>query len=67
MGIEVYVPCPISTLCIVNVTTPSGPMRMKELGEKALGGKVNPNNRPPPTAALISKKARRDSLGMERN
>lgn len=34
IGMAVYVPCPISTLCIVNVTVPSRSMRMNALGVK---------------------------------
>jgi len=34
MGIDVYVPCPISTCGMMSVMPPSGPMRMKALGAK---------------------------------
>src|SRR5213592_3609193 len=36
MGMDVYVPWPISTLCMINVTRPSRSMRMKAFG-------ANPN------------------------
>jgi len=37
MGIDVYVPCPISTCGMMSVMPPSGPMRMKALGAKPGG------------------------------
>jgi hypothetical protein len=69
MGIEVYVPCPISTLCMIRVTCPSRPMRTKALGAKvpasaALAsvsvGRWTLSSSPPPAAAPAAKNARRE-------
>src|SRR2546427_6834052 len=66
MGMDVYVPCPISTLCMISVTRPSRSTRMKALGSKAEGGGAGsskPSSRPPPTATLTLRNSRRDTPG----
>src|SRR2546423_1861133 len=66
MDMEVYVPCPISTLCMISVTRPSRSIRMNALGSRAAGGaagRSKPSSRPPPTAALTLRNARRESRG----
>src|SRR5207237_338294 len=64
IDIDVYVPCPISTLCMISVTRPSRSMRMNALGENGEGGRAGnwkPSSRPPPTAALTLRNSRRDT------
>src|SRR6266566_7387674 len=66
MDMDVYVPCPISTLCMTSVTRPSRSTRMKALGSKAEGGGAGsskPSSRPPPTATLTLRNSRRDTPG----
>src|ERR1043166_816827 len=66
MDMDVYVPCPISTLCMISVTRPSRSTRIKALGSKAEGGgagRSKPSSRPPPTAALTLRNSRRDTPG----
>src|SRR5262245_19660757 len=72
MGMEVYVPWPISTLCIMSVTHPARPMRTKALGAKAStlaapalrvdAGRAILSNSPPPAAAPAAKTVRREKL-----
>src|ERR1043166_3439512 len=66
MDMDVYVPCPISTLCMISVTRPSRSTRIKALGSKAEGGgagRSKPSSRPPPTAAPTLRTSRRDTPG----
>src|SRR6266404_362069 len=70
IDMEVYVPCPISTCGIVNVTDPSLPIRMNALGSKLAGaastlalsnaGKPKPRTNPPETTPAL-RNARRDT------
>ena len=74
---DVYVPWPISTLCMINVTRPSRSMRMKAFGANpsAAGlvtmsprtgrGRLRLSSNPPPAAAPTLRNALRErSLAM---
>src|SRR5262245_682072 len=73
MGIDVYVPCPISTWLMMRVTRPSLPIRMKAFGAKSGGApswdaarargsasRCHPSSNPPPAAAPADRSWRRD-------
>jgi hypothetical protein len=77
MGIEVYVPWPISTWHMIKVTRPSLPMRMNPFGAKADGrtsedaagtpahaSRCHPRRKPPPAATPAERNWRRERWSM---